>query len=371
MPGHTGKILSEDSSFLSKIEVLPQWQTAAEQFLARPGATLVLGAPDTGKSTFSRYLVHRAYGAGEPVACVDLDLGQSFLGPPTALGLGLYPPRRPEADGLFPEACYFVGQTSPVGAFLEVAVGCRVLADLAARRGAGRLVLNTSGLVQGPLAVRLKRAEVELLNPALIVALERHRELEGLLRALGAAEGGRLLRLPVSSRVLRRSPEERRRFREERFRRYFRQARSLFLPWRTLVWEGLPLGQGRPLGPELLARISLELEVEALYGESQGRRLLLLLEEAPAGHLQPPLPGPEHSWETVHWLSWPSLWWRLAGLLDGSRRTLALGLVLPGSWHPEGLSLWSPLPPAAAGRVRFLKMGKMWLSPEGEELSPE
>ncbi|MFH1597064.1 MAG: Clp1/GlmU family protein [Pseudomonadota bacterium] len=409
--------------FLARLEVLPEWEAAAGRFLELGGAVMVLGAPDTGKSTLCRYLVYRAFAAGHTVALVDLDLGQSHLGPPTTLGLGFFPPRRPGDGSLNPEGLYFIGQTSPVGAILEVAVGCRILCDQARAAGITRVVVNTSGLVQRLGALKLKRSQVELLDPALILALQRGEELEPLLRGLGAWERGQatsplletngglgsvgagsprpetsssgtpsplggkgwgegeklsnliestpswpIMRLPVSSRVVRRSPEERRSYREERFRRYFRPARRLDLPWGPLVWDGLPLGLGRPLGPEELARLSRSLEVAVLHGESQGSRALLLLAEPPSGPLDQPL-GLGAAWDRMHWLSWSSLHFRLVGLLDGRRRTLALALILPATWHPQSLALWTPLAPEAAGQVRFLKVGKIRVNLEGRELS--
>jgi polynucleotide 5'-kinase involved in rRNA processing len=371
---------------------------------------MVLGAPDTGKSTLCRYLVFRAYLKGHQAALVDLDLGQSHLGPPATLGLGLFPPRRPGDDGLHPEGLYFIGRTSPVGSILEVVVGCRVLVDLALSQGYTRVVVNTSGLVQGPGALRLKRAQAELLHPTLLLALQRDRELELLLRGLGGKErqtpsdfsltplplvrggeeetgdlfiptlpsphqgGGKngimdwpILRLPVSARVSRKAPEARRAYREKRFRRYFQEARRLALPWRGLVWEGLPWGHGEPLPAQALEQFRPSLGVP-LYGESQGGRAVLLLAEPPAGRL------PENSrqgWDRVHWLTWPSHHQRLVGLLDGRRRTLSLGLIIPGTWDPETLALWSPLAPELLSRVRFVQVGQLRLNRRGQELSHE
>ena len=427
--------------FLDQLEILPEWEAAAERWLEQGGTVMVLGGPDTGKSTLCRYLIYRAYIAGLPGALVDLDLGQSHLGPPAALGLGLFPPRLPGEDGLFPEALYFIGQTSPVGATLEVAVGCRVLADEATRRGVSRMVVNTSGLVQGPAALRLKQAQAELLNPSLIFALQREKELELLFRALSgkdfdfpgepippttggmnedekpesspveaglphpyggradnilsknaspgpegtlptvnpvagvpqkskinAAAYGRLIRLPLSSRVTLRPPEERRRYREARFRGYFHQARRLNLPWTSLVWEGRPWGRGEPLSPAVLHQFSRDLGVPALYGESQGDRVFLLVEDAPGVHGASAPETPAEG-EAPRRIFWQSLKWRLVGLLDAHRRTLALGLILPAPWPPDALPLWTPLPSEAADRVRFIKVGKMQLNLEGREIS--
>ncbi len=225
---------------MTNLDLPPAWQVAAQKFLELGGVTLVLGGPDTGKSTLCQYLMYRAYAAGEISALVDLDLGQSHLGPPGALGLGIFPPRMPDDRGLFPEGLYFVGQTSPVGKVLEVAVGCRVLVDQARAQGVSRVVVNTSGLIQGAAAYRLKQAETELLQPQLVLALARSRELSPLLRLL--EQKSHTLLLPVSSLTVRRGPEERRLYREARFRRYFAKARRLDLPASEVVWHGPPLG---------------------------------------------------------------------------------------------------------------------------------
>ena len=346
------------------------------------GAALVLGAPDTGKSTLSRYLVYRAYAAGRPVGLVDLDLGQSHLGPPAALGLGLFPPLIPGDDSLSPQGLYFIGQTSPLGALLEVAVGCRLLADQAVSHQVTRLVVNTSGFIQGPGALRLKKAQVELLQPGLILALQREQELEPLLRGLGGGRavrepplrqddcedsGWQTLRLPVSSRVSRRDPETRRLYREERFRRYFHGAGQVRLPWSAFTWEGLPLGQGWPLPPWRLRQFGQSLGIKVLYGEGQGRRAVLLTEQPPPDPAAAESVG-RPDWDHVRWLSWEGLQLRLVGLLDARHRTLALGLILPIAWDRENLALLTPLAPEAAARVRFVKLGKLRLNLEGQEL---
>lgn len=356
----------EHFPFLARLEVLPEWEAAARLFLERGGIVMVLGAPDTGKSTLSRFLVYKTFAAGLPTALVDLDLGQSHLGPPTTLGLGLFPPRLPGDHSLFPDSLYFIGQTSPVGNILEVAVGCGVLVGQAARRGVSRAVVNTSGMVHGPGALRLKRAQVELLQPQFILALQRDQELEPILRALGGdgtGGGWSVCRLPVSAQARRKTPEDRRRYREERFRRYFQEARRLVLPWRSLVWEGLPWGRGEPLPAAERQRLSGLIGTPVLYGEASGERQVLLVEEPPPGNWQPP-PG-----ESLHWLTWSGIHFRLVGLLDAARRTLVLGLVLPAPWNPEEIAIWTPLPPDAAPRVHFLQAGKMRVSLTGKELA--
>lgn len=372
--GENLPLTKEFFPFLTGLEILPAWEAAARLFLERGGAVMVLGAPDTGKSTLSHYLGSQAVAAGRRAALVDLDLGQSHLGPPATLGLGLFPPLLPGEGSLSPQGLYFVGQTSPPGAILEVAVGCRVLADEAARQGVGRLVVNTSGFVQGPAAWRLKRAQAELLRPRLILALQRERELEPMIRALGGATAGQgedaawqILRLPVSGLANRRDPETRRLYREARFRGYFHQAGELRLPWASFSWQGLPLGQGPALPPARLGQIGQVLGAQVLYGEAEGRRLVVLTERPPLVPQTPEAAGlPTVS--QLRWLSWEALQLRLVGLLNATRQTLALGLILPVPWNRQTLNLLTPLAPEAKSRVRFVKLGKLRLNQAGQEL---
>ncbi|MFW6122689.1 MAG: Clp1/GlmU family protein [Thermodesulfobacteriota bacterium] len=353
--------MPESFSFLKNLDIPPAWEEAARRFLEEGGLALVLGAAGTGKSTLCQYLIYRAYVAGEPVALVDLDLGQSHLGPPGALGLGLFPPRFPGDYGLFPEGLYFVGQTSPVGVILEVSVGCRRLVDEARTRGVNRVVVNTSGLVSGPAAWRLKQAQVELLHPTLLLALAQERELAPLLASL--SHGSRTLELPVSPRAVLRGPEDRRQYRETRFRRYFDRARRVDLPLSQIAWHGPPLGWGKPLAPKELDRWSSRLGEQVLYGAARDSQTVLLLDLA-----GPDTPCPEAP-EQVHLLKREALDHHLVGLWDSSHRTLALGILLPSDWQEGQVRVWTPLPAAQESAVSSLSLGRLKLSLSGRELA--
>jgi len=214
---------------VSELIVPPQWDVLNGETLR--GTILVLGASDTGKSTLARYLFQEIARRGLRPAYLDSDMGQSTLGLPSTLNLGLAPGAG--AEGFppgGPRASFFVGAITPRGHMLPTVVGCKRLQDKALALGAQAIVVDTNGMVdraQGGKA--LKEWKIELLAPALVIALQRGSELEPILWPLRRAGRLRLLELRVSPRAVERSREQRIARRQERLAAYFRQARPHLL----------------------------------------------------------------------------------------------------------------------------------------------
>lgn len=348
------------------IEVPPPWEAAVTQALATEGVILVLGGPDTGKSTFCRLVLERALACHKPLAFIDGDLGQSHLGPPGTLGLNLYPPQRLDDSGLHPEALYFIGQTSPPGQMLELVVGLSRLARLARSRGRRRLLVNTSGFINGGPARRLKLAKAEALAPRLIIGLERQEELEPILAPLRQF-GPRPLTLPVSRRAQMKPLAQRFLFRQERFAAYFAISQPQALPLEGLLWLGFPFGQGPSLAPERLQQVQDMSVARILHAETAAGAVHLLVHgrlTAPeTARIQQELGQPK-----VSWTPWSHLEMRLVGLLDDQLLCLGLGLLLPSPWERRQVLLHTPLPPRLLAQVRFCRLGRLRLDPSGQEL---
>ena len=124
-------------------------------------------------------------------------------------------------------------------------VGLRRLLESSRRRGCRRIIVNTSGFIGGPAALRLKMAKAETLAPNLCLGLQRHRELEPILTPLRHCCPN-VLTLPVSDQARSRLFTERRHYRQERFAAYFASASPRHLDLDKVVWLGFPFGQGQP-----------------------------------------------------------------------------------------------------------------------------
>jgi polynucleotide 5'-hydroxyl-kinase GRC3/NOL9 len=171
---------------------------AAVEAAAGGPVTLVLGANDTGKSTLVTRLASALAGAGHTVGVVDADLGQSDVGPPTTVGLGRV--RRPlerladtELIGL-----EFLGVTSPATCMRETAEATGRLVRRALDIGCDRVLVNTSGLVEGRFGRALKSLKIDRVGPDVLVALQRAEECEPILRAYADAPRPLIVRLPAA-----------------------------------------------------------------------------------------------------------------------------------------------------------------------------
>ena len=89
----------------------PAWKSVVDKIMTTGRVVMVIGRVDTGKSTFCRHLASVAIKRGLKVGIVDADVGQSWIGPPTTVGMKIF--TQDPAPALFPDSFYFVGSVSP------------------------------------------------------------------------------------------------------------------------------------------------------------------------------------------------------------------------------------------------------------------
>lgn len=192
------------------------------------GIVLIIGASDTGKSCLARYLYERMRREGRRVAFLDGDPGQSTLGPPTTITLAIAQPTDDDFPPVGQTWRWFIGSVSPRGHMLPLVVGGARLAAVAQEANTEVVIYDTTGLVeetQGGLSLKL--AKIELLRPAIVIAIQRRDELEPLLTPLRRSRRTQVIELQPSVRVEPRDPIKRQAHRSAQFARYFAAAR----PW--------------------------------------------------------------------------------------------------------------------------------------------
>jgi polynucleotide 5'-hydroxyl-kinase GRC3/NOL9 len=194
-------------------------QEIISQNLIKTGACLILGAADTGKTTLAAALVKRL-APSRPVGIVDADIGQSHIGPPTTVGWAIAANPLPADLWQLPAAgISFVGGVTPVGHLLQLTAAI-IQSVNQASKAAELIIVDTPGFISGPAASALWWTVQRVLNPQLILAVQRESELSDILAGLRHFDSHlELIKCP--SQIRTKSPEERRSYRQEQFNKYF------------------------------------------------------------------------------------------------------------------------------------------------------
>jgi polynucleotide 5'-hydroxyl-kinase GRC3/NOL9 len=333
------------------VTIDPAWEPGVAAAAAARVA-LVIGETDAGKTSFTTLLAATLLDRGHSVAVVDADLGQSDIGPPTTVGLGrLRPPveRLGDAEVL---GLYFVGSTSPQGHVLPTVLGTRLLTQKALGLGFDRVIVDTSGLVQGELGRLLKQHKIDFVDPDVVLCLQKTAECEHILRPYAAGGRPAVVRLPAAGGARRRSQEERRQHRERSLQAYLAGARPVALDLGRVTLRQPALFVGQPLPPRQVEELAALLDDMVLWAERRGAELALVtadpLKEPQVRQLQQrheDLAVASYSLDDFHGV--------LAGLDDARRETLGLGVVRSVDFAKQTLVVETPVPEAGIAAVRL------------------
>ncbi len=145
------------------------WSRLVET-IEREGYTKIMlfGDTDSGKSSLATFLANKLSGGKW---LIDLDIGQSDIAHPCAMGLGYTEGGITSISEVQMIDGYFVGTISPTGREARCLRGVASIiskVDDLAKEG-DRIIIDTTGWTKGKKAREYKLAKVEIIKPDLIV----------------------------------------------------------------------------------------------------------------------------------------------------------------------------------------------------------
>ena len=285
---------------------------------------LFIGATDTGKTTLCAAVARAAFAAGRRVAIVDADPGQSEIGPPTTVGLGI--PAAPFArlSDLRPHALAFVGSPSPLPGLLEWAIGTRRLVACAVDREADLILVDLPGMISPPFGVRLHLALIDAIRPKTCLLLERQAELRAIRRGISSSVA--TIPIPVSPAAHAKTVVVRRLRRASRWTNYFEGARSIDFGVDSGTLSGGQFFVGAALLPSAMAALQQNVVTRILYVE-RGDDAIRIMTATPPSVDDLTAMAKRFGRRKVLCLDAHRLKGLVVGLNDSRGDTLALGLV--------------------------------------------
>jgi len=148
--------------------------------LRRPVKVMILGGVDSGKTTLAVFLTNELLKSGFKVGVIDSDVGQKGILPPGLISLGFPEKVFNSLEEIKAGKHYFVGTITPNQFFGEMITGVKLLVNEALDT-ADVVIIDTTGLIHGP-GVELKRMKIEVIQPEIIIALQKNNELEDIIQ---------------------------------------------------------------------------------------------------------------------------------------------------------------------------------------------
>lgn len=198
------------------------WKQAAETLRQTQGTAVVLGDVDAGKSTLCTFLANKCLRSGVKIRIIDGDIGQADIGPPSTTSRSIVARNIFSLQELEPEAAYFIGTTSPSLVEDKHIHSIERLTQNVPNQDTITIV-NTDGWIRKEKAVEHKLQLLAALRPDLVIGLSKEHELETVLDL----QRSPVLRLEASKFGRTRTREERKKMREERYRRFLQNTTNL------------------------------------------------------------------------------------------------------------------------------------------------
>ncbi len=237
------------------------------------GRIVVVGAPDSGKST---WIAERARERGGAAGVISGDSGQATVGAPGLLA-ALAPwsgKRDPAAES--PSAVYYLGTARPDARGPEVIAGIGGLVR-AAEHHCETIFVDTDGFVRAPHGRDHKLALVQALAPCSVVLLGNHPSLAPLARLLARTDGITVHRIEAGT-ARPRGPAERRQHRQAMLAQWLAAHTPAEVVFGRDELLAPGCGIGRPPEPATLAAVEEGAGEAPLHIEWSGHHLHLLLD---------------------------------------------------------------------------------------------
>ncbi|MDR3709398.1 MAG: Clp1/GlmU family protein [Capsulimonadaceae bacterium] len=340
--------------------------------LPKGSTILLLGATDTGKTTFAHDAVRNAVReTGRTVALVDADIGQSEAGIPGIVASAIAGPRDaalPVRDWPTCDAA-FVGATSPpmrVPAWIAAVSAC--VRDCL-RAGAERVVIDTPGWVSGLAASDAYAALMMSVPPDLVLVFERQAEPNPLLKLFeGRAAPPVVARIVAGIETGRKARATRTARRAARLGTYFRDARTHTIPWEQTGFLGAHFAGAPSMAAHLLKFIGDVLGAGCLYASTLPENAIhAIIDGDPVSSARHFSPLTEHfGVRSVVVTPARNYQLLLCGLLDSSGRFLDAGLLQDIDFRANRVTVLTPL--RHSSPVTQITFGMLRARPDGKEL---
>jgi polynucleotide 5'-hydroxyl-kinase GRC3/NOL9 len=342
------------------------WVTASQELQnvqTRPTVAIVLGNVDSGKTSFTTYLLNRLVKEKKKTAILDGDIGQSDVGPPCTVAYTFVRRQLTDLFNLETKQVRFIGVNSPSGIISKVINALNTLKNEIIQQNPDFVVVDTDGWIEGEDAVYYKTRLVETLCPDITFMIQQKDELAPLVNTLE-----KFAKVIVNSPVAinQRDREKRKNLRELGYVKYLRNAKVQSYPLSWLrIEESEPIGLDRirenmkeprklneMFGMKPLHVVEFRDRISVIIGRRRwiGQENIKKVEESTGKKVMITRKGEEEG--------------LLTGLYDPQRKFLGIGIMQEIYFKRKVLKILTPV----SGEISTVFVGKVKLDKNLREI---
>lgn len=256
------------------MEIPKNWQKVCEEIISSPGRVLILGRGSVGKTFFTTYLANQGYKAKLKTGVLDMDIGQSNIGPPTTMGVGILEREVKELYEIAPKKIYFIGTISPAPSFAQKNIFLGLKKLLSKDLDLDLFIVESISYLRDKNFMSLLLSlEMEVISPKYVIILLKPTDIpdnqnsEEYLSEKEMEGGGKIFTLSAPKGMKAKSPNKRKKFRIESWLRYLKNGKRYLIDKSWDVWEGEITQLNIPCG--LLDENGDYFACGVLYGENE------------------------------------------------------------------------------------------------------
>jgi len=342
-----GRITSISGYYVPK-----QWELAVGEIATRkkPIKVMIVGDVDSGKSTLTTYIANRLFSMGFKLAIVDSDVGQSNIGPPCTIGLGMVKDYIISLNEIPLVDAYFLGSNTPAGLFHKMITGVIMMVRKALSHNVDIVLVDTTGWIKDEQGMALKISKVKAVEPDLVIVLEReYSTLAHFVKAV--SEITDVLRLPKGL-ARPRNRSERRKIRQSVYRRYMKNGKKINIPLRNVkILEGPILTGTMYMIKHSSTRIYYEVSgsTAKIYTTSRlNRDIWNMIKRKHSNVLN------------VNVLSKEDIKNLLIGIYNSNKYFIGIGILQDIDFDSKSIEIYTPVNPKY---IKYLEIGRIKIDP--------
>jgi polynucleotide 5'-kinase involved in rRNA processing len=239
------------------------------------------------------------------------------------------------------------------------------MVEAAKELGAKLIVVNTTGMVDGYAARKLKTHKIDLVRPDYLVGIQKGFEIDPLLIPFARMRSLQIIRIKTPAQVRSKSQEYRKARRKLQFASEFSDALGHIIKLDSVSLWNTCFRAGRPLTWQYIKSIEEAIDCRILHAEIAGNTVFAVAEQTckTEAHRLLQEKFPSHNMLLATTDCFTNL---LCGLADENGNTLDVGLIQAVDFKRMFIFVLSGI--KTISPIRVVQIGSVRISRDGREL---